>query len=95
MLSLIFRSEPKGLTNGDDNLSTLKLHKFNYSCEGSLHLATCWTWPSSSIEIGRRTKQAPLRQAVAGSSVLALDVIVTHLLNKLCSELEEEGLKDP
>ena len=23
------------------------------------------------------------------------NVIVTHLLNKLCSELEEEGLKDP
>ena len=58
-------------SNGDDNLSTLKLHKLNYSCEGSLHLATCWTWPSSSIEIGRRTKQALyVRQCVASSSVL-------------------------
>ena len=47
---------------------TLKLQKFNYSCEGSLHLATCWTWPSSSIEIGRRTKQALyVRQCVASS----------------------------
>ena len=67
-LSSIFRSEPKGLANGGEYLSTLKLHKFNYSCEGSLHLATCWTWPSSSIEIGRRTKQALyVRQCVASS----------------------------
>ena len=66
--------------------------------EGSLHLATCWTWPSSSIEIGRRpAPRSMLSELYASGSPAAslLDVIVTHLLNKLCSELEKEGLKDP
>ena len=62
--------------------------------EGSLHLATCWTWPSSSIEIGRRPAlRAMLSELYASGSPAAslLDVIVTHLLNKLCSQQQQSS----